>query len=185
MLESGWSRKKSHNEGKSVGRDRISEQPLEDSPPWQHSPLIDYYQTHIRRPIYNKQVRTISPTSDAKLLEMKSCNVNDTLHILKELEYTLPIISHPEEYYFIYYLQTCFSIGFVPPMLNVRILIEDFECMCKVQGREFQEYLVYNIFYIYIIFNNGCGYGVLEHLISCFGAYATKTSWRWRTTSMT
>jgi hypothetical protein len=104
MLESGKNRKKNHNEGKSVGRDRISEQPLEDSSPWQHSPLTNYYRTHIRHPIYNKQVKTISPTSNAKLLEMKSCNLNDTLHILKELECTLPIISHPEEYYFIYYL---------------------------------------------------------------------------------
>ncbi len=129
MLESGKSRKTSHNEGKSVGRDMISEQPLEDSPPWQHSPLIDYYRTHIRCPIYNKRVRTIPPTFDAKVMEMKSCNLNDTLHILKELEYTLPIISHLEEYYFIYCMQTCFLIGFIPPMPNARIFIEDFEHM--------------------------------------------------------
>jgi hypothetical protein len=57
-------------------------------------------------------------------------------------------------------------------MLNVRILIEDFEHMCKVQGREFQEYLMYNTFYGYIIFNDGRGYGVLEHLTGCLGAYA-------------
>ncbi len=57
-------------------------------------------------------------------------------------------------------------------MLNVRILIEDFERMCKVQGKEFQEYLMYNIFCGYIIFNDGRGYGMLEHLTSCLGAYA-------------
>ncbi len=129
LLESGKSRKKSHNEGKNVGRGRILEQPLEDSPPWQHSPLIDYYQIHICHPIYNKRIRTIPPTSDAEVMEMKQCNLNDTLHILKEIKYTLPIISHLEEYYFIYCLQTCFLIGFIPPMLNAIILIEDFEHM--------------------------------------------------------
>jgi hypothetical protein len=33
---------------------------------------------------------------------MKPCNLSDTLYILKDLEYTLPIISHLEEYHFIY-----------------------------------------------------------------------------------
>ncbi len=33
---------------------------------------------------------------------------------------------------------------------------------------------MYNIFYGYIAFNNGCGYGVLEHLIGCLGAYALR-----------
>lgn len=57
-------------------------------------------------------------------------------------------------------------------MLNVRIFIEDFECMCKIQGREFREYLMYNIICGYIIFNNGRGYGMLEHMIGCLGVYA-------------
>jgi hypothetical protein len=80
--------------------------------------------------------------------------MSDTLHILKELEYTFLIISDPEEYYFIYYLQTCFSIGFTPLMLNAKILIEYFEHMWKILDREFWEYLTYNIIYSYIIFNN-------------------------------
>jgi hypothetical protein len=33
-LESCKSRKKNHNKDESVGKDRILEQPLEDSPPW-------------------------------------------------------------------------------------------------------------------------------------------------------
>jgi hypothetical protein len=35
---------------------------------------------------------------------MKPCNLSDVLHILKQLEYTLLIIPHLEEYYFIYRL---------------------------------------------------------------------------------
>jgi hypothetical protein len=65
----------------------------------------------------------------------------------------------------------CFLIGFTPPMLNAQILIEDFECMWKIQDREFWEYLAYNIICGYIVFNDRCGYGVLEHLTSCLGVY--------------
>jgi len=57
-------------------------------------------------------------------------------------------------------------------MLNARILNEDFECMWKIQDREFQEYLMYNILYGYIVSNDNHGYGALEHLTSCLGAYA-------------
>ncbi len=64
-MESGESKEKSHNEGESVGKDRISEQPLQDSPPQQHSPLIDHYQTHMCLPIYNEQVKIVLPTFDA------------------------------------------------------------------------------------------------------------------------
>jgi hypothetical protein len=39
QLESGKSGEKSHNEGESVGGDKISGHQLEDSPPRQHSPL--------------------------------------------------------------------------------------------------------------------------------------------------
>jgi hypothetical protein len=45
---------------------------------------------------------------------------------------------------------------------------------------EFQEYLGYNILYIYIIFNDSRRYGVLEHLM---GYCDTTASWRWCTTS--
>jgi len=103
---------------------------------------------------------------------MKPCNLNDILHILKKLEYTLPITPHPKEYYFIYRMQTCFSIRFAPPMLNAKILIEDFEHKWKIQDREFREYLMYNVICGYIVFSNDHGYGVLEHLTSCLGVYA-------------
>jgi hypothetical protein len=102
---------------------------------------------------------------------MKLFSLSDTLHILKELEYILPIIPHSEEYYFSYHMHTCFSVKLAPPMLNAKILIEDFECMWKIQDREFQEYLEYNIIYGYIVFNNTRGYGLLEHLIGYMGVY--------------
>jgi hypothetical protein len=44
--------------------------------------------------------------------------------------------------------------------------------MWKIQDREFCEYLAYNIMCGYIIFNDRRGYGVLEHLMGCLGAYA-------------
>jgi hypothetical protein len=68
----------------------------------------------------------------------------------------------------------CLLVGFAPPMFNAKILVEDFECMWKIYDREFQEYLGYNIFCNYIIFNDDRGYSVLEHLTSCLGAYALR-----------
>jgi hypothetical protein len=56
-------------------------------------------------------------------------------------------------------------------MLSVRILIDDFEHMWKIHDKEFWEYLTYNIFYDYIIFNDGRGYGILKHFTSCLGVY--------------
>ncbi len=123
-MESGKSGEKSHNKSESVGRYKILKRPPEDSPPQHHSPLTYHYQPCICCPIYNERVRTIPPTSNVKVVGTKSCNLSD---ILKELEYTLPIISHPEEYYFIN--QMCFPVGFAPPMLNAKILIEDLEFM--------------------------------------------------------
>jgi hypothetical protein len=88
---------------------------------------------------------------------IKPCSPSDTLHILKELKYTLPIIPHPEEYYFIYHMQTCFSIGFTLPMLNARIFIGILNACGRSRIRSFEEYLAYNIIYGYIVFNDGCG----------------------------
>jgi hypothetical protein len=68
----------------------------------------------------------IPSTSDAEVVGLKPYSLNDILHILKELEYTLLIILHPKGYYFIYCLHTCLLIGFVPPMFNAQIFIEDF-----------------------------------------------------------
>ncbi len=34
--------------------------------------------------------------------------------------------------------------------------------------------MAYNIVYGYIVFNNGCGYGVLEHLTGYLGVYALR-----------
>jgi hypothetical protein len=104
QLESGKSGEKSHNDGEIVGRDKILEQQLEDSPPRHHSPLTNHYQNCIRLSICNERVKTVPPTFDAKVVGMKPCSLSDILHILKELEYTLPIIPHPKEYYFIYCL---------------------------------------------------------------------------------
>jgi len=59
-------------------------------------------------------------------------------------------------------------------MLNARILIEDLKCIWKIQDRKFQEYLMYNIIYNYIVSNNGHGYDVLEHLTCCLGVYALR-----------
>jgi hypothetical protein len=98
-----------------------------------------------------------------EVVGLKPCGLSDILHILTDLEYTLSIIPRLEGYYFIYHLQICLLVGFVPPMLNARIFIEDFEHMWKIQDREFREYLTYNILYSYIFFNDSHGYGVLEH----------------------
>ncbi len=93
---SGKSGEKNHNEGENVGRDKILKHQPEDSPSWSHSPLTDQYQNCICLSICNEQVKIVPPTFDAKVVGMKLCSWNDILHILKELEYTLPIISHPK-----------------------------------------------------------------------------------------
>jgi hypothetical protein len=69
---------------------------------------------------------------NAKIVGLKPCSLNNVLHILKESEYTLLIIPHLEAYYVSYHLQTCILVGFAPPMLNVQILIEDFEHVWKI-----------------------------------------------------
>ncbi len=101
---------KSQNKGDNVGKDKISTQPLEDSPPWHHSPMMDHYQNHIHFPICNEWTKIVLPTCDAKIVGLKPCNLSDILHILTKLEYTLLIIPHPKGYYFIHHLQTCLSI---------------------------------------------------------------------------
>jgi hypothetical protein len=60
-----------------VGRDRISEQPLEDSPRWQHSPMIDHYQSCMHFPICNERTRIILPTFDAEVVGLKPCSLSD------------------------------------------------------------------------------------------------------------
>ncbi len=78
----------------------------------------------IIEPIQNPcsdQMKIVPHTLDAKLIEFKPCNLSDVLHILKELDYALAIIPHLEAYYFIYQLQTCILVRFVPPMLNAHI----------------------------------------------------------------
>jgi hypothetical protein len=78
------------------------------------------------------QTKIIPPTLDAKVIELKPCNLSDVLHILKALEYALAIIPHPMAYYFIYQLQTCILVGFAPPMLNAHILVDNFQHMLKI-----------------------------------------------------
>jgi len=56
-------------------------------------------------------------------------------------------------------------------MFNCDIMVDDFECMWKIQDVEFHEYFAYNILCGYIIFNDGHGYGLLEHPIGYFGVY--------------
>jgi hypothetical protein len=47
-------------------------------------------------------------------------------------------------------------------------------------GHGVSRVLVYNILSGYILFNNGHGYGVLEHLMGCLGAmdYDIIANWR-------
>jgi hypothetical protein len=123
--------------------------------------MTNHYWSQVCFPICNEH----------KIVGLRPCSLNNVLHILKVFEYTLLIIPHLEAYYFIYHLQTCILVRFFPPMFNARILIEDFEHVSKIQDREFWEYLAYNIFCGYIVFNNGHGYGILKHFIGCLGAY--------------
>jgi hypothetical protein len=145
--------------------------------------MTDHYWSWVRFPICNKHTKTIPPTLNAKIVG-KPYSLSNVLHILKE-KYTLLIILHLEACYFIYHLQTCISVRFAPPMLNARILIEDFGHMWKIQNREFWEYLTYNIFCGYIFFNDGRGYGILEHLTSCLGVYALQYCYKLKVTYIT
>ncbi len=50
------------------------------------------------QPIQNPcsdQMKIIPPTLYAKVIELQPYNLNDVLHILKELDYALTIIPHP------------------------------------------------------------------------------------------
>jgi hypothetical protein len=94
--------------------------------------MIDHYKARTRLPIYNDWTRIVPPTLDAKVVRPKPYSLNDELHILKELEYALPIIPHLEVYYVIYWLQTYILVGFTRPMLNAHILVDDFKHMWKI-----------------------------------------------------
>jgi len=131
-------------------------------------------------------MKIVPPTSNVKVVRLKPCNFNDILHIVKKLEYNLSIIPHLEGYYFIYCLQTCLSVGFAPPKLNAQIFVEDFECMWMIRDKESREYLTYNIFYNYIIFNDSHGYGVVEHPTNYMvHMHCGINIWRWSTTNIT
>jgi predicted class III extradiol MEMO1 family dioxygenase len=41
------------------------------------------------------QTKIVPRTLNAKVVRLKPCSLNDVLHILKELDYTLPIIQQP------------------------------------------------------------------------------------------
>jgi hypothetical protein len=71
--------------------------------------MTNHYQSRICFPICNKQTIIILPTSDAEVVALQPYSLNDILHILKELEYTLLIIPHLKGYYFIYHLQHAFQ----------------------------------------------------------------------------
>ncbi len=64
--------------------------------------MINHYKTHICLFIYGDQMKIIPRMLDAEVVKLKPCSLNDVLHIMKELEYALRIIPHPEAYYFIY-----------------------------------------------------------------------------------
>jgi hypothetical protein len=64
--------------------------------------MINHYKTHICLFIYGDKMKTIPRTLNVKVVKFKPYSLNDVLHILKELEYALPIIPHHEVYYFIY-----------------------------------------------------------------------------------
>jgi hypothetical protein len=93
---------------------------------------MDHYWSRIHLSIYNVQVKIVPPTFNVEVMRMKLCSLNDVPNILKELQYTLSIIPHLKEYYFIYHMQMWLLVGFTPLMFNVRIFIEDFECMWKI-----------------------------------------------------
>jgi hypothetical protein len=67
-----------------------------------------------------------------RLDQIQAMESNDVLHILKELEYILPITPHLEAYYFIWCLQTCILVGYAPQMFNTHIMVDDFKCMWKI-----------------------------------------------------
>ncbi len=47
QVEGGKSGEKSHNNGGNVGKDKNSKHPPNDSPPQQHSPMTDHYQSYV------------------------------------------------------------------------------------------------------------------------------------------
>jgi len=63
-------------------------------------------------------------------------------------------------------------------MFNTHIMVDDFECMWRIQDEGFHEYFTYNILCEYIIFNHGHGYGLLERPIGCFGMYVLQYYYR-------
>ncbi len=72
----------------------------------------------------------------------------------------------------------CILVRYGPPMFNTHIMVDDFECMWRIQDEEFHEYFTYNILCGYIIFNHGHGYGLLKCPVGCFGMYVLQYYYR-------
>jgi len=55
-----------------------------------------------------------------------------------------------------------FKLGVVISMLGAHITKKQFLAMWKIKNLDWMEYLIYNIIYGYIWYNESKGYGVLE-----------------------
>jgi hypothetical protein len=53
---------------------------------------------------------------------LKDCSLMNSLHILLEMEYMVPLLPNPKAYCSFYHLQTDLQITIAPPMLKARIL---------------------------------------------------------------
>jgi hypothetical protein len=59
--------------------------------------------------------------SDAELMGMKPCSLNDVIYMVKGLEYMVPQVPNPTVYYLFIYCKKYFIIGFAPLLLGTTI----------------------------------------------------------------
>jgi hypothetical protein len=77
-----------------------------------------------------------------KHVKLKDYSLNDTLHILMEMEYILLILSTLETYFQFFHLQTCMWLGIAPLMIDAKIMARKFYLMWNIEDMEFKEWFI-------------------------------------------
>jgi len=71
--------------------------------------------------------------SDAELMGMKPCSLNDVIYMVKGLEYMVPQVPNPTVYYFIYLLQKIFHNRICSTIVGNYNKLDDFEQIWKIK----------------------------------------------------
>jgi hypothetical protein len=129
-----------------------------------------YKETRRRLLVGNLNIAKVSTPYFTKTKGLKYTKLNDTIHIMMELEYMVPTFLHPKSYYAMFHLQTCMEVEVAPLMIIIKLLEHKFFALWHVNDLEFQEYLLYSLICGYFILDPNM-YGHIKLEARCIGIY--------------